>query len=122
MFKIILVTPEHDNLSTLAEALKLDPRVQIVWARSGAEAVEIASNASPELIIIDQQINDITGLELVYDLMMVNAQINTAVVSHLAEEEFETVSEGLGILAQLPPHPGSSEAEMLISRLAQLGA
>ena len=41
---------------------------------------------------------------------MVNAMVNTAVVSPLSDEEFHEVSEGLGILGRLPNEPGMSDA------------
>ena len=41
------------------------------------------------------------------------ALINLAVVSSLSGEEFHEASEGLGILAQVPPEPTAADGKML---------
>jgi hypothetical protein len=51
---------------------------------------------------------------------MVNAMVNTAVVSPLADEEFHEVSEGLGILSRLPKEPGESDAAELLCKLKKI--
>ena len=48
---------------------------------------------------------------------MVNAMVNTAVVSPLSDEEFHEASEGLGILGRLPNEPGMSDAVELLHKL-----
>lgn len=48
---------------------------------------------------------------------MINAMVNTAVVSPLSDEEFHEASEGLGILVRLPLEPGADEACELLRRL-----
>ena len=48
---------------------------------------------------------------------MVNAMVNTAVVSPLSDEEFHEASEGLGILGRLPDHPGMSDSGELLHKL-----
>jgi len=53
-------------------------------------------------------------------LLMVNALVNTAVVSPLADEEFHEASEGLGILCRLPLTPGAGEATDLLHQLRKV--
>ena len=48
---------------------------------------------------------------------MVNAMVNTAVVSPLSDEEFHEASEGLGILGRLPNEPGMNDAGELLRKL-----
>jgi len=117
MPSIVLVTPEPNNFLELAKQLKQTPQVQISFVKTKAEALEIASTTTPALMILDAQPDDISVFQMVRDLIMVNAGISIAVVSQMPVKEFETASEGLGILAQLKPNPGRSEAQMLISKL-----
>lgn len=117
MLSIVLVTPEPNNFLELAKQLKQTPQVQISFVKTKAEALEIASTTTPALMIFDAQPDDLSVFQMVRDLIMVNAGISIAVVSQMSEKEFETASEGLGILAQLKPNPGRSEAQMLISKL-----
>ena len=114
---IVLVTPAPNNLLELAKQLKRNPQVKISFAKTKAEAIKIASATTPALMILDNQPDDISTFQTVRDLIMVNAGIPIAVVSQMPEKEFEAASEGLGILAQLKPYPGKSEAQMLLSKL-----
>ena len=84
---------------------------------SGAEALETAEASAPHLVIIDTGLPDYEPLELVQKLLMVNAMVNTAVVSPLSEEEFHEASEGLGVLARLPGEPGETDAADLLDKL-----
>ena len=117
MSSIVLVTPEPNNFLELAKQLKPTPQVQISFVKTKAEAIKIAATTTPALMILDAQEDDKAVFEMVRDLIMVNAAIPIAVVSQMPEQEFEAASEGLGILAQLKPNPGRSEAQMLISKL-----
>ena len=61
-----------------------------------------------------------TGLELAEKLLSVNPMINCAAVSTLAPDQFHEASEGLGILAPLPPAPGKAQAEDLLQRIKDI--
>ncbi len=52
--------------------------------------------------------------------MQVNALVNTAVVTAMAEEEFHEAGEGLGILALLPPDSDASRAKALVDQLVSV--
>ncbi len=117
MLHILLVTPRLDSLQGFAEALASDPGVRLEHAASGAAALKTAGRAAPQLAIIDTGLPDTTPLDLVQKLLMVNALINTAVVSELSEAQFHEASEGLGILGRLPVNPGRDEAAALLGKL-----
>jgi hypothetical protein len=70
--------------------------------------------------ITDERLRDSTGLALAASLLKVNPMINCASVSCLSPENFHEASEGLGIIAQLPIHPGKEHAESLLDRLRQI--
>ncbi len=117
MLHILLVTPRLDSLRGCANALASDPGVRLEHAASGAATLEEVGRAAPHLVIIDGALPDTTPLDLVKKLLMVNALINTAVVSELSEAQFHEASEGLGILGRLPVNPGRDEAAALLGKL-----
>jgi DNA-binding NarL/FixJ family response regulator len=117
MLHIILATARPKTLQAFAEALSSDPEVQLESIVSGAEALEAVRTSAPHLMIIDAGLPDIAPLDLVQKLLMVNAMVNTAVVSPLSNEEFHEASEGLGILGRLPNDPGMSDAGELLHKL-----
>jgi DNA-binding NarL/FixJ family response regulator len=117
MLRIVLATTRPEALQAFAVALSSDPEVQLENVVSGAEALEAARTAAPHLVIIDADLPDTAPLDLVQKLVMVNAMVNTAVVSPLSDEEFHEASEGLGILGRLPNEPGLSDAGELLLKL-----
>jgi hypothetical protein len=80
-------------------------------------ALGIASDTAIDLVVTDEQLGDMTGLEFAGKLLAVNPMINCASVNHLPHEAFHEASEGLGLMAQLPVHPGKEHAEELLQRL-----
>jgi CheY-like chemotaxis protein len=120
MFKLLLVTPNKDALARLASALAEREDVQVSWAESGSQALNIASQTNIALVVTDEKLGDMTGLQLAERLLMLNAVINCAVVSPLSPEDFHRASEGLGLMAQLSPRPGEEEGAALVERLKHI--
>jgi DNA-binding NarL/FixJ family response regulator len=117
MLRIILATTRPKAMQTFGAALSSNPEVYLQYVLSGPEALEAVRTASPDLVIIDTGLIDAEPLDLVKKLLLVNAMVNTAVVSPLSEEEFHEASEGLGVLGRLPDAPGESDATDLLRKL-----
>ncbi|MDD2901184.1 MAG: response regulator [Syntrophales bacterium] len=120
MLHLVLATTCPEALQAFTAALASDPEVRLEQKASGAAALETARATTPHLVIIDAHLPDFPPLELVQNLLMVNALVNTAVVSPLADEEFHEASEGLGILCRLPLTPGAGEATDLLHQLRKV--
>jgi CheY-like chemotaxis protein len=120
MLKLLLVSPNKASLSGLASALAEHGDVDLSWAESGEKALEIASDTAIDLVVTDERLGDMTGLEFAGRLLSVNPIINCASVSHLSPENFHEVSEGLGLMAQLPIQPSKEDAEELLQHLRHL--
>lgn len=120
MIKILLVTPEKEPFSEFAGILKKKEGVELFWMSTGQEALEAISDNPVDLVIVNENIGDMTGIEFMNKLLPINPMINCAAVSPLSSEDFHEASEGLGVLAQLPVNPGEFEAEDLLKRLKDL--
>lgn len=120
MLHILLVSARWEAVHTLAESLSGDPGVQLDVVGSGGDALRAIRTNPPHLVVIDLELPDWAPLPLVREMLMVNAMINTAVVSPLPDEEFHEASEGLGVLARLPLMPGPGDARELLTRLRQV--
>ncbi len=120
MFKLLLVSPDKASLSGLASAFAEHDDVELSWAESGEQALDIASETDIVLVITDEKLGDMTGLEFAGRLLPVNPSINCAAVSRLSPENFHDASEGLGLMAQLPIRPGKEDGEKLIQCLRYL--
>ena len=120
MIKILLVTSEREPFSEFARVLKQKDDIELTWTETGQEALEAISDNPVDLVIVNENIGDMTGIEFMKKLLPINPMINSAAVSPLAPEEFHEASEGLRVLAQLPVSPGKLDVENLLKRLNDL--
>jgi len=67
MFKLLLVCPDKASLSGLASVLAEHDDVDLSWAESGEQALDLASEMDIDLVITDEWLGDMTGLELADD-------------------------------------------------------
>ena len=120
MIRLLFVTPARDSLAGWASAFERTVEVESFWAESGGKALDIVADTPVDLVVTDEFLGDMTGLELAEMMLSVNPMINCAAVSKLSSKEFHEASEGLGLLAQLPAVPDKEQAEVLLQRLIDL--
>ncbi|RLB79403.1 MAG: response regulator [Deltaproteobacteria bacterium] len=120
MIRLLLVTPHKNSLLELALAMEKHDDVELTWTESGQKALNMLSETSVDLVVTDEELGDMTGLEFAEQLLRVNPMINSAVLSSLPSDEFHEASEGLGVLAQLPLRPAKKDAEKLLKGLKNL--
>jgi CheY-like chemotaxis protein len=117
MLKLLLVSPDEDSLSGLTAALKEHDDVEFLATESGEKALAIVSKNAVDLVVTDEKLGDMTGLEFARRLISLNPMINCASISSLGPERFHEVTEGLGLMDQLPVCPGKEDAERLLRNL-----
>jgi len=117
MMKLLLVSPDKSSLSELAAALKEHDDVELLTTESGEKALAMVSESTVDLVVTDEELGDMTGLEFARRVISLNPMINCATVSGLESERFHEVSEGLGLMDQLPTRPGKEDAERLLRNL-----
>ncbi len=116
MIDILLVCRHKSALSPLDAGLAAHG-VNITWADSGAMGMAMNASSGFDLVVADENLEDMTGLEFVCKVVSRNPVANCAAVSSLSPDEFDKAREGLGILMQLPVKPGRGHANMLMNRL-----
>ena len=92
-------------------------QVQTAWAESGNNAIARIAEESFDLVVTDENLGDMTGLEFIEKVISKKPMVNCAAVSSLLPADFHEASEGLGILMQLPVRPGQEQAEKLLGQL-----
>lgn len=120
MIRLLFVTPARDSFAGLASALERRDGVELFWAQSGGKALDRVADTLFDLVVTDEFLGDMTGLELAERMLSVNPMIYCAAVSTLSSKQFHEASEGLGLLAQLPAVPDKEQAEALLQRLIDL--
>jgi len=117
MPRILLVVDRVDTFEELAEALHHEGDAEIQWAHDSATALNKVVAHAPDLVVVDEYIGEVNGLDWIRRLISVNAFIQTAAVSRLTHEVFHETAEGLGIMAQLPPRPGKNDARRVLEMI-----
>jgi len=120
MIKILLLTSERAMFSKFAAVLNKKDDVELSLVESGQNAIKMLKNTPSDLVVVDENLDDMTGIEFMKKLLQTNPMITCAAVCRLSPEEFHEASEGLGVLMQLPASPGKMDAENLLQRLNDL--
>lgn len=116
LMKILLVSQDKAAMSAFKAGLE-ENQVQTAWAESGSDAIAKIAEGSFDLVVTDENLSDMTGLEFIEKVISKMPMVNCAAVTSLLPADFHEASEGLGILMPLPVSPGQEQAEKLLSRL-----
>ena len=115
----MLAGRDQASLSDLKAGLAKSD-VHIVWAESGGIGMSMITKGNFDLVITDENLGDMTGLDFIQKIVSKRPMVNCAAVSSLTSEDFHEASEGLGILMQLPVRPGQEHAEILLGQLKHI--
>lgn len=116
MFNIMLAGRDQTSLTALRAGLAKSD-VHLTWAESGAVGLSMIAKGNFDLVVADENLGDMTGLEFIRAIVAQRPMVNCAAVSSLAPADFHEAGEGLGILMQLPVGPGQEHAQMLLGQL-----
>lgn len=119
MTRLLFVTPDRSHFADLSLEVKKQSG-SINWAASGGQALRTIGEQTVDLVVTDEHLGDMTGLELIKRLVAVTPMINSAAVSSLSKAAYHEASEGLGVLMQLPPSPDRTDGERLMANLNQI--
>ena len=119
MLRILLAGRDEAALSSLDEGLA-ESDVQIIRADSGSNGMSMISETDFDLVVTDENLGDMTGLEFIRKIVSKRPMVNCAAVSSMASGDFNDASEGLGILMQLPVRPGNEYAGTLLEHLKKI--
>ena len=119
MIEILFVSPQKDRFTDLTAGILAQPG-HVNWAASGRRALEGLQKEAVDLVVVDEDLGDMPGLQFVEQLVALNPMINCALVSSLSKEDYHEASEGLGILMPLPPESTAEDGVRLMSHLDQI--
>lgn len=117
MLKILLVGGKSVALSELELMLKDIDDIELSHAESGEAALEMISEIEANLVITDENLSDMTGLEFAQRLITLSPMTNCVAISSLSEKDFHEASEGLGLMDHLPVHPDKKDVDKLMENL-----
>lgn len=120
---ILLVGKEKAAFAVLAKRLRLERDIRLHFAGTGNAGVGLLRERdvkSMDLVVVDENLQNMTGIDYVRQLVRNNPLVNTAVIGSLPDEVFHEATEGLGVLLQLPPHPREHDAVKLLAMLRKI--
>ena len=119
IINILLVSQDKASMSAFKAGLE-ENQVQTAWAQSGSNALGRVAAEGFDLVVADENLGDMTGLELIENVISKTPMINCATVTSLLPADFHEASEGLGILMPLPVRPGKEQAAKLLNQLKRI--
>ena len=119
MIRIMLAGRDQTSLAALEAGLTKGD-VHISRAESGGSGLSKIAEGNFDLVVADENLGDMTGLEFIRAVVAKRPMVHCAAVSSLTPEDFHEAGEGLGILMQLPAHPGQDHAEMLLGQIKSI--
>jgi YesN/AraC family two-component response regulator len=119
---VLFATKEFSRFSELVLKMWREQAPEFVTATSGATALLQLQDSEIDMVIADEQLDDMSGIALVKEVVKINPLVNTAIVSSFSADEFHEATEGLGVLMQLPMQPHETDAEALLDVLEKIGS
>ncbi len=120
--RILVVSSGREELDDFRRLLEEESGCEILRVPDGRSALREARRKRPLAVILEEELLDMPGRELVRALLPIHAFIHTAVMSGLSAEAFHRAFEGLGVMDQLPPLPRAADARRFLERLRTLSS
>lgn len=120
--RIMLASRENERLAPLAEGLWMLTNSEIHQAKSRLEAMHLLREKRIDLVVIDETLSDVPGLELAKLVAREHPFVNCILVDGASPAGFHERTEGLGLLMQLPSPPDMADAKSIMSQLAAIDA
>ena len=117
---IVFIAKDFSRFGPLVYRLRRERHVELIPVVTGAAGLGQLRGKPIDLVIVDEQLEDMSGIEFVRRLITVNPLANTAIVGAFTEENFHEATEGMGVLMQLPRQPTELDAETLLVLLAKI--
>jgi len=117
--QIVLAGRNLTSSAVFKTALE-ENNAQVTCLDSGRQTLDAVSEKKFDLLVTDETLEDMSGLELIESVIMSQPMLNCAAVSSLSREDFHDASEGLGVLMTLPSTPGREEADALMKHLHKI--
>lgn len=121
--QILLVDNAQSSLKELGKALAKESGVEVTTTTSYQDALESCKKQGLDIALFAENLEEKTGLDFIKEIVPINAFLNCALQSPLEGEEFHEVTEGLGILLQIPainPETCATEIVAVVNKIASI--
>jgi two-component system response regulator (stage 0 sporulation protein F) len=117
MAKLLIVDDESD-IREFARNFFKKRQIEIFVASGGRQALDIIDKESPDLILLDVRMEEMTGIEVLRELRKKNPSLKVIMVSGVEEEEVINEANSLAVIGYIHKPFILEELEKIV--LAQL--
>lgn len=119
MITALLASSDKTHFSDMIDAFQ-NRSIRIDPVQTGSLALTLIAQSHYNLLITDEDLSDMSAKTLVERTITLNPFINCVVVSRLSHKDFHEAFEGLGVLMQFPPEPGTTDVQKLLDHLNKI--
>ncbi len=120
MISILAVGKESDAMAGLISVIGRYPGIEISGPEPVDHAFDMISTRPYDLLIVEEELGDMTGIAFIKKLLSTNPFINTALISSLPPDDFHQATEGLGVLMHLTRKPDAEQSAILVKKLRKV--
>lgn len=105
--RVLIVDDDSTTAELTAECLMMDPTVSVQLAGDGAAALRAAADYAPEVVLLDVELPDISGLDLAPQLKAAHPEIPARIVifsGSVPEGASNLLPEGVDAWLTKPAH------------------
>lgn len=119
MINVLLASRGSDSFSTMIQTFQ-SRNIRLDQPESGASTLSMMADGDYHLLITDEHLTDMSGKTLIEKATAQDPFMNCVAVSTLSHKDFHEAYEGLGVLMQFPPAPGTEDVQKLLDHLEKI--
>ena len=119
MSKLLIVDDESD-IREFARNFFKKRNIEVSVASGGCQALELIARESPDLVLLDVKMEEMTGIEVLRQLRVSHPSIKVIMVSGVEDEETIKEAKALGVIGYIHKPFILEELEKIV--LAQLNS
>ncbi|MGL1932548.1 MAG: response regulator [Desulfotalea sp.] len=120
---ILIVDDEKSSLAELKNYLEAKGNINLSLTSSTKEALQLCSKRGLDIAIFAENLINRSGLDFIKEIVPINPFLNCALQSPLEADDFHEVTEGYGILLQIPilnPEKSGDEIVEVVKKIASI--
>lgn len=117
---ILLVYPKDISIQSFQQTLAEETGAEVAATESTSEALQQIKDGAVDAVAVAEQLEGMSGVAFVEQLIKVNPLVNAALSSSLAPGAFHEATEGQGVLLQLAVNPDAGDARQFVEKLTKV--
>jgi two-component system, response regulator, stage 0 sporulation protein F len=116
----LLIVDDESDIREFARNFFKKRQIDVSIASGGRQALDMIAQESPDLVLLDVRMEEITGIEVLRELRKTNQTIKVIMVSGVEDEETIKEANSLGVIGYIHKPFILEELEKIV--LAQLNS